>query len=42
MIKINCIIWTMNYKQDYLRNSNPLQNYYSNIPMDSKAAQIKK
>jgi len=32
----------MNYKPDYLRNMNPLQNYYSNVPMDSKSAQIKK
>jgi len=41
MIKINCIIWTMNYKPDYMRNANPLQNYYSNIPIE-KSAQIKK
>ena len=32
----------MNYQQDYLKSSNPLQNYYSNIPIDPKATQIKK
>ena len=32
----------MNYKHDYLRPNNPLQNYYSNIPIDTKSAQIKK
>ena len=32
----------MNYQQDYLKSSNPLQNYYSNIPIDPKANQIKK
>lgn len=32
----------MNYKHDYLRNMNPLQNYYSNVPIDPKGAQIKK
>lgn len=33
----------MNYKPDYHRQSlNPLQNYYTNCPVDPKAAQIKK
>lgn len=32
----------MNYKHDYMRSPNPLQNYYSNIPMDAKSQQIKK
>jgi hypothetical protein len=32
----------MNYKQDYRTNANPLQNYYANIPVDPKSAQIKK
>jgi hypothetical protein len=41
IIKINCFI-QMNYKHDYMRSPNPLQNYYSNIPMDAKSQQIKK
>ena len=32
----------MNYKNDYFRSMNPLQNYYSNMPTDPKNAQIKK
>ena len=36
----------MNYKHDYMRSgnsgNNPLQNYYSNIPVEPKGAQIKK
>ena len=35
----------MNYKHDYMRSGNsgnPLQNYYSNIPVEPKGAQIKK
>lgn len=32
----------MNYKPDYLKGGNPLQNYYTNKPTESKAAQIKK
>lgn len=38
----NWIIQNMNYKHDYLKSSNPLQNYYSNIPIDPKTTQIKK
>lgn len=33
----------MNYQSDYHKGTlNPLQNYYSNCPVDSKSAQIKK
>ena len=32
----------MSYKHDYHRPTNPLQNYYSNIPVDPKGTQIKK
>jgi hypothetical protein len=32
----------MSYKHDYMRNANPLQNYYSNAQVDPKGTQIKK
>ena len=31
-----------NYPQDFYKNHHPLQSYYSNIPSDSKNAQIKR
>ena len=36
-------ISNMNYgHHDYLKSSKPLENYYSNIPIDPKSTQIKK
>jgi hypothetical protein len=32
----------MNHHQDYMRNQNPLQNYYTNNVSDPKSNQIKK
>ena len=31
-----------NYPQDFYKNPHPLQSYYSNMPSDSKNAQIKR
>ncbi len=39
----NCIIiQKMNYKHNYHRPHNPLQNYFPNTPLDAKNTQIKK
>ncbi len=33
---------SLNYKQDYRKSLNPLQNYYANTTVDPKQTQIKK
>ena len=43
LIAFLTVLFKMSYKPDYLRNNNPLQNYYTNSTIDpSKSAQIKK